>query len=277
MSRHAQNRNDQDRLLSRVSDLSQRVRELESEIERLHRLATLGTIAGSIAHEFNNILTPVMSYAQLALQAKHDAGLVEKALQKTVEGTDRAARIASAMLGFVRDGTSESSSIVERVIADSIACIGRDPAKDGIELLVQCEPSLIADIQAVALQQVLLNLLLNALDAVRPGSGRITVSASRTTGNGEHSVSYAAEPIIITVADNGCGIPASQLDSIFEPFVTSRRQRERGEGTGLGLAICRRLINQAGGSITAASTEGRGAVFTIVLRAAEPEIVQRAA
>lgn len=277
MSKHAQNHSDQDQLLNRVGDLSQRVRELEGEIERLHRLATLGTIAGSIAHEFNNILTPVMSYAQLALQAKHDAVLVEKALQKTVEGTDRAARIASAMLGFVRDGTAESNSFVERAIADSIACIGRDPAKDGIELIVQCEPSLVADIQAVALQQVLLNLLLNALDAVRPGSGRITVSAKRTTGNGARNQIHSADVITITVEDNGCGIPAAQLDSIFEPFVTSRRQRERGEGTGLGLAICRRLINQAGGSITVTSTEGRGATFTIVLPAAAPVTAQKAA
>lgn len=275
MNEKVQSQHDRERLLCRLDELGQRVRQLESELERTHRLATLGTIAGSIAHEFNNILTPVMSYAQLALQARDDHQLVERALTKAVEGTDRAAQIASAMLGFIRNVPGECVADVASVARDTIACMGRDPAKDGIDVIVDVPSGCLAAIRPLALHQVLLNLLINARKAVRCGSGRIEIAASRSTWNTPGAL--PGDRVTITVSDNGCGIKAALLPHIFEAFVTDPSAQQGEEGTGLGLSICHRLVTQAGGEITVESQVGTGTRFTIVLPTAQAALERDAA
>lgn len=229
-----------------IEALRARVDELESQFLRAHRLATLGTLAASIAHEVNNLLTPILSYAQLALAAPQDADLTRKALERAADCAEKASRIGSAMLGFARAdepviGLGDSrgpvqeagcagvsaqgpraqetrfSADIAAVVADALACLGRDPRKDGIELCVDVPTGLRAGIAPVALQQVVLNLALNAREAMRGRSASsLRISARRvgSTGNVE-----------LSVADSGPGLPSGVLSNLFTPFVRSEPAR----------------------------------------------------
>lgn len=253
--------------LARVEQLLEHFELVESQLEQVreslthsHRLATLGTIASIIAHEYNNILTPVVSYARLALSKPNDQELMKKAVEKALMGAERAAKISSSLLGFARESDGQHVANLPQVIDDTIACLARDPRKDGIELKVDM-PDLKAAISPLTLQQVLLNLLLNARQAMRRG-GHLRIS-----GRPEGSM------IHIEVADTGPGIPPEIIDRLFEPFVTRRggpqRDPDEPKGTGLGLCICRDLVRAVGGSISVESQPGQGATFRIRLPKAE--------
>ncbi|MFN7022716.1 MAG: hypothetical protein ACK4WH_15540, partial [Phycisphaerales bacterium] len=185
------------RLLDRVDDVQSRIDQLNAMLEHSERLATLGTIAALIAHEFNNLLTPVMSYAQMALERPDDRELCLKALRKSASGAERAAAIASAILGFARDdgrldtgrgvgvggsdvprGTSCACD-VRRAVDEALSCLARDLGRDGIRLEVKVEEGLRAGMKPVALQHVVLNLVLNARNAMIPGGGTLTIRGRR--------------------------------------------------------------------------------------------------
>lgn len=257
MQGQAHSRFDDERLAGRIGDLSDEIRRLESEVERSHRLATLGLLSGSIAHEFNNVLTPVLSYAQLALASPEDRELQQKALKKCVEGTQKAAQIASAMLGFVRDEESDTAADVAIVVREALLCLGRDLQKEGITVDIGIPAGIRLQIRPVALEQVLLNLILNAIEAIRPSIGVLRISARREVDVG-----------VIEVRDSGRGMSTELAARVFEPFVTSGAKEGRRMGTGLGLTICKRLVEEAGGSIAVRSEAGKGTVFAIRIPAA---------
>lgn len=257
-------RNDQldhaEQLLRELEQLEAQLNQLRDGMTQSHRLATLGTMASIIAHEFNNILTPVISYCQLALGDGADEALRTKALHRALDGSQRAAQVCSSMLGFAGESDGPASANLARAIDDVFTCLARDPQRDGITLKVQVPGDLHAAITPVALQQVLLNLVLNARQAMRRRGGTLTLTAEAMDGR----------TVRIVVADTGPGIPPRILPDIFEPFVTQRDADERGrKGTGLGLAVCRNIIAQAGGAIDVESSSA-GAVFSIELPRAEP-------
>lgn len=203
--------------LERVADATaEMARQMDFPSEHSQRLATLGTIAGLIAHEFNNLLTPVLSYAQMALADPDNRELSVKALQRTVAGAERASQIATAILGFVRDdavsnlggpgehgcstgnatgsaagrsghaselcgGPSLPEARVLPCVHEALTCLARDLKSDGVTLSVDVDAALAAMIKPVALQHVLMNLILNARKAT-PAGGRITVRATRHAG-----------------------------------------------------------------------------------------------
>jgi len=278
---------DAEQLLAELESVEARLDRLQAGLRQSHRLATLGTLAAIVAHEFNNILTPVISYAQLALASADgpspDLPLIRKALQRALDGSQKAAHISSTILGFARDADAgPRSANVAAAVDDVFTCLARDPAKDGIALRLDIPADLRVAIRPVALQQVLLNLVLNARAALK--------SARRSTGR---SLAITARPadddrILITVADTGPGIPADLLPRIFDPFVThspapapapgskapGKGGAENGDdasggrkGTGLGLAVCRDLVQQAAGAIDVETCEGHGTTFRIELPA----------
>lgn len=265
----------QESLLCEIEQLSTAIQSLEHDLGRMHRLATLGTLAGAIAHEFNNILTPVLSYAQLALSSPGDRELTAKALQKAVAGTERAAHVASSMLGFVREGNTESAHILE-VAGDAIGCIAPPPAREGIEIQTNIPAGIHVRMNPVGLTQVILNLLLNAIQAIRPKSGTIWINCEHpasSTGNADASATASAATktqdeslVILTITDTGSGIPQSIRETLFQPFVRGDTSNRAGNtGTGLGLSICHRLVTEAGGSIEISQADSGGACFRIIL------------
>jgi signal transduction histidine kinase len=250
---------------------------LRRELDHAHQLATLGTLTAGIAHEINNILTPVLAYAQMANANPGDEALRSKALAKTIAGVETASRIIEAVLGFARAEDGGGPANIADVIDSTLACLGRPPERDGITLIVKVDPDAQVCMQPLALQQVLLNLMLNAVAALRGKAGELRIDIARDD----------AGTTRIRVADDGPGIPQEVAETLFEPFVTSRSRR-RGDGcsggSGLGLAICQRLIEEAGGAIavtpgwfTSSTASGPGATFTITLPTFAKDGEQKAA
>lgn len=254
---------DVEQLLAHFEHIETQFRQVRDALTHSHRLATLGTIASIVAHEYNNILTPVVNYAQLALDKPGDAELVKKALERTIAGCERAAKISSSLLGFACEANDTKAAHLGDTIRETISCLGRDPRKDGITLMVDVPDVRIA-MSSLNLQQVLLNLVLNACKVMRPSVGRAGAGGLlRITGRAEEGCVY------VDVADTGPGIPEEIRDRLFEPFVTRNTDPTdtsgTRRGTGLGLCICRDLIQNAGGTISVDSVAGKGATFHLCL------------
>ena len=249
-----------DTLEARLAEANEQLSLLKEQITQSQRLATIGTISAVIAHEFNNILTPVVSYSQFALTSAQseqpDMDLIRKALTKSFQGATKAGKVCASMLGLVR-GESESTSVtIQSLIDETLAVMARDPKKDGIALRLQIQPELAVCGDPVQLEQVLLNLLINARQAMAGKTGSITIKAASTD-----------EAVKLQVIDTGPGIAPQHLPRIFDPFFTTKVTARRGEprGTGLGLAICREILDNHRGTIDVSSEVGKGTTFTLTL------------
>lgn len=270
-----------EQLMAQFAELEAELQHIRSALTHSHRLATVGTLTSTIAHEYNNILTPVISYAQLALAQPDDSELMHKAVERALAGAQRAARISSSLLGFARDTADEGPADLARVVEEALTCLGRPPEKDGIRLELNV-PNVRLAMGEVGLQQVLMNLILNARKAMRSKGGTLTIRGW-----------VSGEALRLDVADTGPGIPPEVEANLFEPFVTAasascpgnagngangeagdaRAATEGAEtGTGLGLAICRDLLRQAGGDISATSAPGEGATFHLTIPLADEAV-----
>ena len=206
-----------------------------------------------IAHEFNNILTPIISYAQMA---QNNPIFTTKAISRAADGGLRASEICAAILGLTHNAPVELERIGLKVLLEeTIVAMARDFSKDGIELVLAIEDDLEISTRKVELQQVFLNLLINARSAVieRNNPRRITVSASTENGT-----------VTIGVSDSGAGIAPGNLKQIFDPFFTTKDQQDD-QGHGLGLALCKEIIESLDGNISVRSPRNQGAAFTINL------------
>jgi signal transduction histidine kinase len=249
-------------LAAQIAQMQAQLDGLRDQLTESQRLATIGTIAAVIAHEFNNLLTPIVSYSQYALQSaeseKPDMELVKKALSKAFGSASKAGRICTSMLALARGESVFGQVSVQHLVDEVLLVLARDPQKDGIALRVQVQPELIVHGDAVQLEQVLLNLLINARQAMLGKGGSLTVKACMSDDN---------EEVRIQVIDTGPGIPEKLLPKIFQPFFTTKGTAKPGEskGTGLGLAICKEIVEHHKGRIGVQSEVGRGTTFTICL------------
>ncbi|MCP4712814.1 MAG: sensor histidine kinase [Planctomycetes bacterium] len=236
---------------------------LEEQVVSAQKLASLGTMACLVAHEFNNILVPMINYAELALKHEDDTQLMRKALEKTIKHGNRAATIIQSMLGMVRDQTQTPQEVkIIDLINDCFQLMARDLKKDRILVKINVPDELTIFTHPNQLQQVLLNLIINARQAMLDAGGILTVSAEKSD-----------KTIQITVSDSGKGIEKSQIDKIFEPFYTTKTQADSPDkqGTGLGLTVCRNIIESLGGAISVKSNPKEGTIFWIDLPIAHVE------
>ena len=255
-----------DAITNELEKTQHQLDSLKQQLTESQRLATIGTIAAVIAHEFNNLLTPIVSYSQFALQsaesATPDIELIKKALGKSYTASSKAGKICNSMLSLARGESTFGAVSVQRLVDEVLMVLARDPQKDGIALRVQVPPDLYIDGDEVQLEQVLLNLLINARQAMLGKGGSLWVKAMRTDDAGE---------MRIQVIDTGPGIPEKLLPKIFQPFFTTKGTTKKGEtkGTGLGLAICKEIIEHHRGRIEVQSEVGKGTTFSIYLPAAK--------
>jgi signal transduction histidine kinase len=258
-------------LQRQMTDMQRRLDGLRDQLTESQRLATIGTIAAVIAHEFNNLLTPIVSYSQFALQsaqsATPDMPLICKALTKAFQGAQKAGKICASMLSLARGESSFSTVLVQSLVDEALTVLARDPQKDGIALRVQVQADIFVTGDSVQLEQVLLNLLINARQAMLGKGGSLTIKASA-----------ADDQVKIQVIDSGPGIPEKLLPKIFTPFFTTKATARSSEahGTGLGLAICKEIIEHHHGRIEVESQEGKGTTFSVYLPAAKSKDVAQA-
>lgn len=231
---------------------------LKSQITQLQTLANIGTITYMIAHEINNLLTPVGSYANLALKNPEEKGLAEKALQKTIRNCERASRIMESMLAVANGEQQEKKNArLVTLVEEVFSCLCRDFAKDGITVRIEIPGDLMVWAVPAQIQQVLMNLILNARDAMLPRGGVLTIKAAEAT-----------DRIQVEISDTGDGIDPADLENIFESFFTTKADvgsDSEYSGAGLGLAFCKKTINAHGGSICVESEPASGTTFRITL------------
>jgi signal transduction histidine kinase len=245
-------------LHQRLAKREQEYNALKLQNVQLQALANLGSATSMIAHEINNLLTPLANYAALAAKNPHDADLVARVLDKTVRNCERASKIMGSMLAMANGRAQDRDLVGVRALVDDVfTCLCRDFNKDGITVQTDVPETLQIVCVPVQIQQVFMNLILNARDAMLPGGGLLKISAAE---NGVH--------VDISVADTGRGIRGEDLESIFEPFFTTKSGQEGPatySGSGVGLAFCRRVVNAHGGEISAESCPGRGTTFHVCL------------
>jgi signal transduction histidine kinase len=231
---------------------------LKSQLADLQHLANIGTVTHMIAHEMNNLLTPLKSYAVFALDNPDDRALSEKALQKVVKNCGRVSKIMESMLALVSGETQEKIKIrLIDLIEEIFTCLCRDFTKDGITVDIRVPDDTTVCVIPVQIQQVLMNLILNARDAMLPRGGILTITAAETT-----------DSIVIEVTDTGDGIDPADLANIFDTFYTTKTDKDSPaeySGAGIGLAFCKMIIDRHKGRISVESETGNGSKFKIVL------------
>jgi len=249
----------QDMIISLEERERRRRAETENRLLQSEKQASIGRVAAGVAHEINNPLTGILTFTRI-LQRSKDIGDKDRAhLQKVAESTVRVRKIVKGLLDFSRQTElDQEPTDVNRLIRAVISAMENQALIKGVGL--QFNPG--EDLPMLTLdrnqfQSVVVNLILNALDATKQGgtirlSTGISLSASDTGQKG----------VEIAITDTGCGIPQEDLDKLFEPFFTTK---EVGKGTGLGLAVSFGIIQRHGGTIRVQSEVGRGSTFTIWL------------
>lgn len=237
----------------------QQNKELQARLAKLQTLANLGTISAIVAHEINNILMPLGNYAQVALNNPQDTQLTQKALQKTVYNSARASEILESILAVVNGEAIEKKICrLQQLLEEVFSCIGRDFGKDCVKVKMEVPDELGFPAVPVQFQQVLMNLILNAREAMMPRGGILGINATKEQ-----------DKVIIEVSDTGCGIELENMSRLFEPFFSTKTlQSPAGRvGAGLGLVFCKEIIDSHEGTIDVQSEPGKGTKFTITLPA----------
>lgn len=254
-------------VLAIATDVTEQ-RRMEHQLIRAQRLQAVGTLAGGLAHDLRNVLTPVMMSLELLREGETDP--LRRELLETVErNTRRASDIVSQVLSFARGLDGQRVEVHVRQLLHELARFVQQTFPPDFELSLVTSP----DVRAVRgdptqVHQVLVNLLLNARDAM-PDGGRVEVRADDVRieegdGRGDHPLPPGSY-VRIEVTDTGVGMPRDVADRIFEPFFTTKRG---GDGTGLGLSTVLAIVQSHGGDVAVDSTVGTGTRFTIHLPAA---------
>lgn len=244
--------------LSKQVDLQQQVnKELKEKLIELQAMANLGKISAIVAHEINNILMPLGNYALAALSNPEDKELTEKALHKTIHNSARASEILESIMAMVNgEAAAMRECRILNLINEVFSCIGRDFEKDGIKVKLDIPPELTVNVVPVQIHQVIMNLVLNAREAMLPRGGILSIRAMQQN-----------DEIILTIADTGSGISPENLDKVFKPFFTTKTPTSTAgrTGSGLGLAFCSEIIEAHNGTISVQSEPEKGTEFTITL------------
>jgi signal transduction histidine kinase len=261
------------RLEAQVLSLEEANLELKKareEVIRSEKLSSLGRLAAGVAHEVGNPIGAILGYTNLLMDHAGDDEEAMDYLKRIEKEVTRTNTIVRELLDFSRPSPSEPAPVdVNDLITESTSFLAHQKLMESVDIetvLHQGVGKVWAD--ANQLKQVLVNLMLNAGDAMA-GGGSLTVTAGQvpTEQEGVDIDESRRERVQISVSDTGKGIASSELNKIFDPFYTTKPP---GKGTGLGLAISLRIIESFGGSIHVKSTEGEGSTFTIELPVWEP-------
>jgi PAS domain S-box-containing protein len=264
-------------ILNLVRDLSEKkaaqehLRRNERELQRAQKLEAIGGLAGGIAHDVNNMLTPIMSGTELTLMELPEGHPSRPGLEQVLEASRRARDMVRQILTFSRRTEKQAERVDVGTIVESVLRQIRPQVPETVRVLHWRRSPPIVNADPTQIHQVLLNLCMNAVHALRDrtqGLIEIIEEAVLPDDTKEHGESGLLEQryLHLSVRDTGCGMAPSVLERIFEPFYTTRRT---GEGTGLGLAVVHGIVHQHGGLVKVYSSLGEGSIFHVYLPAAE--------
>ena len=259
-----------------VRDISDRkraeeaLRKKEEEFRQAQKLEAVGALAGGMAHEFNNLLQAIRAFTQFALDGLLPEDPRYQDLQQVLKASERAANLTRQLLGFSRRQQFHSTNVRLNEILVDLEKMLRPLIGEDVELKMDLGESVgVLAVDSTMIQQVVMNLCINARDAM-PSGGTLQVKTENVVVNAEDCASHVdSRPgsyVRLTVSDTGEGIPPDVMQRIFEPFFTTK---EVGKGTGLRLSMVYGVVHQHGGTIRVRSEPGQGAAFEIYLPAAE--------
>lgn len=250
------------------SEIKQRT-EIETDKEQLkqalmqgQKLQAVGTLAGGVAHDFNNILYAIAGYTEMAHQDTQKETQLHQNLEKILEATHRGQELVARLLAFSRRPTHHKEAVLSvKETVSSILSLIQPTIPAGVNFHLDINRDMSIHGNKTQIHQVLVNLINNAVDAME-GEGTISIKVSPLTLTPQEAIAdlHAGDYVKIDITDTGVGIEQHALNRIFEPFFTTK---EVGKGTGLGLSIAHAIMKDHHGFISATSTLGRGSTFSL--------------
>jgi two-component system, cell cycle sensor histidine kinase and response regulator CckA len=240
--------------------------ESEERLRQAQKLEAIGQLAGGIAHDFNNLLMAILGYCQLSLRQLHESEPLHRNINEIKKAGERAASLTRQLLAFSRKQILQPKVFSLNSLVRDLGQMLRRLIPENIEFVTLLSPEtgqVEADLSQI--EQALMNLVVNACDAM-PEGGKIIIETANADLGEELASQYdsvqSGPHVMLKISDTGCGIDAETQEHIFEPFFTTK---EVGKGTGLGLSTAYGIVKQSGGSIWVESEVGRGATFRIYL------------
>jgi two-component system cell cycle sensor histidine kinase/response regulator CckA len=251
-------------------------KSLESQLFQAQKMEALGQLAGGVAHDFNNLLTGISGFAKFALEQVPQGSSAREDLSEVLKLAKRAETLTRQLLTFSRRQTLQPKVLnINRTVEEMMKMLGR-LIGENIKLVFLLAPDLgDMNIDPGQLEQVLMNLAVNARDAM-PAGGNLTVETANIFLDQDYARANIGvtpgEYIMLAVSDTGCGMDDNTRQHIFEPFFTTKPQ---GKGTGLGLSTVYGIVNQLKGSILVDSNPGQGSTFKVYLPMVVPDAVEK--
>jgi two-component system, cell cycle sensor histidine kinase and response regulator CckA len=258
--------------ISAIRDISRRIKHekekeiLETQLRQSHKMESIGNLAGGIAHDFNNILAAIIGYTELSLDDVEKGTRMEDQLQKVYVAGKRAKDLVKQILAFARQSGEEIKPMRVDTVTKEVLKFLRSSIPVSIEIKQEIESESLIMGNATQVHQVLMNLCTNAAHAMEDAGGMLQVGLKDVLiDDGFHVTGRELKPgnyLKLTVSDTGTGIASDVMETIFDPYFTTKGP---GEGSGLGLAMVHGIVETYGGTVSVESVLGKGTVFSIYL------------
>ncbi len=252
--------------ISVLKKLEEKQIAYEARLQQAQKMEAIGTLAGGVAHDFNNILTPIIGYTELLLNDSPPSGLQRENLNEIYAASMRARDLVRQILAFSRQDVVEARPIQMEIIVKEALKLLRASIPATVEITSRIEKDCgLINASPTEVHQVVMNLCTNAFHAMEDQGGQMFVGLERKDVERNEMVEVGVEPgryVVLTVSDTGMGIPEEMICKIFDPFFTTK---EQGKGTGLGLSQVHGVVQRLGGVVEVDSKPGKGSTFKVYL------------
>jgi signal transduction histidine kinase len=261
---------------TRLLQSEEALRQSEAQLRQAQKMEALGELAGGVAHDFNNVLSVILTYGELVLSSLDASDPNREDVEEIRRAGQRAADMTRQLLMFSRREVVEPRVVDLNDLLDSMNKMLSRLLREDVSLVIVKEPNLWKTlVDPTGVDQVIMNLIVNARHAM-PDGGKVTLETGNATLDGRYVASHfgasVGDHVVLTVTDTGTGMDSATMARIFEPFFTTK---EKGQGTGLGLSTVYGIVKNAGGSVWVDSKPGLGSAFRIYLPRVEGQVVPK--